>query len=403
MAGVPANPARRSAVALAAGVLIGLAIGFNSHVLAARATLSGLLPAADEERLAQVLEHVRHDYVDGIDEHRLMDGALKGMVGVLDEHSAVLSADDYADFKVATGGAYAGVGIEVTASDGLIRIVDTIPGSPAARAGVKAGEELLAVDGAPVDAAHLTQGLTRLRGAPGTRVELALRRGDGSGYALRLERCELHLSTVVSHVLTPGIAYLRISQFADSTPDELETAVGHLRAAAGGAPLALVLDLRDNPGGVLEAGIAVADAFLDSGLIVRAEGRAEGANFERHAQPGDILDGGPIAVLINARSASSAEIVAAALQDNHRATVLGQASFGKGSVQSLIPLDGGRALKLTTSRYYTPSGRSLAGRGLSPDVELPVAPAHAALAEDSEVAAAVAALSGTHSRSLAGL
>jgi carboxyl-terminal processing protease len=385
------------------GLLLGIALGLHSHVFAARTTPG--LPAADAERLAAVLEHIRQDYVDPVDEHVLMEAALQGMVGALDGHSALLDRADYDDLQSASD-AYAGVGVDIDAQAGQLRIARTLLDSPAARAGIRAGDRLLAVDGIAVDAEQLAAGLARLRGAAGSAVDLLLARGaDGATYELRLERQAMERRTVRGALLTPSVAYLAITRFGASTSTELHRAVHELRAAAGGGRLALVLDLRDNPGGTLDAAVAVAGAFLDSGLIVRAEGRGRGARFERHATQGDVLAGAPLAVLLNGRSASGAEIVAAALKDNHRARILGEPSYGKGTVQSLMPLDGGRALQLTTSRFYTPSGASLLGRGVAPDVWLPtpIADRPGAPQDDPAVRAALLALHERASGPLAGL
>jgi carboxyl-terminal processing protease len=387
------------------GLLLGIALGLHSHVFAARTTPG--LPAADAERLAAVLEHIRQDYVDPVDEHVLMEAALQGMLGALDGHSALLDRADYDDLHAASeANAGVGVGVDIDAQAGQLRIARTVADSPAALAGIRAGDRLLAVDGIAVDAQHLAEGLARLRGNAGTAVDLLLARGAGGAtYELRLERQAIERRTVRGALVTPAVAYLAITRFGASTPTELYRAVRELRAAAGGGRLALVLDLRDNPGGTLDAAVAVAGAFLDSGLIVRGEGRGHGAHFERHATQGDVLAGAPLVVLLNARSASGAEIVAAALKDNHRARILGEPSFGKGTVQSLLPLDAGRALQLTTSRFYTPSGASLLGRGVTPDLWLPtpIADRPGAPQDDPAVRAALLALHERAIGPLAGL
>jgi carboxyl-terminal processing protease len=399
----PGGAQRRTVCVGLGGLLLGIALGLHSHVFAARTTPG--LPAADAERLAAVLEHIRQDYVDPVDEHVLMEAALQGMVGALDGHSALLDRADYDDLQAA-GDAHAGIGVDIDAPAGQLRIARALPGSPAARAGIRAGDRLLAVDGIAVDAAQLAAGLARLRGPAGSAVRLLLARAaDGATYELRLERQAIERRTVHGTLLTPAVAYLAISRFGASTSTELQRAVRELRAAAGGGRLALVLDLRDNPGGTLDAAVAVAGAFLDSGLIVRGEGRGPRASFERYATHGDLLAGAPLAVLLNGRSASGAEIVAAALKDHHRAWILGQPSYGKGTVQSLLPLDAGRALQLTTSRFYTPSGASLLGRGVTPDVWLPtpIADRPGAPQDDPAVRAALLALDERAIRPLAGL
>ncbi|HET9694496.1 MAG TPA: S41 family peptidase, partial [Steroidobacteraceae bacterium] len=294
-------------------------------------------------------------------------------VANLDPHSAFLDAQQYDEMRATTTGSYSGVGIEVSAQDGRVVVVTPIEGSPAARAGVRAGDVVLAVDGQPVTADRLEQTIGRMRGAVGTLVRLAVgRAGESEPLVFALERGEVHVHTVRAEPLPGDYGYVRITQFSDSTPDDLVTAISglvHHGQDPQFHPLrGLVLDLRGNPGGVLESAVSVADAFLDDGLIVRADGRTPEARFEMSATAGDALDGQPIVVLVDGGSASGSEIVAGALRDHGRATLMGERTFGKGSVQTVIPLHDGQALKLTTSRYYTPSGTSIHERGLEPDI-----------------------------------
>ena len=275
--------------------------------------------------------------------------------------------------RVTTAGTYSGVGIEVSESEGgHIMVVTPIEGSPADRAGVRSGDELLQVDGKPVAPGSLDETIARMRGLAGSHVSIVIgRKGEPEPLRFDLARSEVHVHTVRAERLPGGYGYVRVSHFSDSTPGDFDGAIEELQTAAGASPLrGLVLDLRDNPGGVLESAVSVADSFLESGMIVRADGRTPDARFEMDATPGDLLNGAPVVVLVDAGSASGAEIVAGALRDHGRATLMGERTYGKGSVQTVMPLRDGEALKLTTSRYFTPSGRSIQERGLEPDVRV---------------------------------
>jgi carboxyl-terminal processing protease len=332
------------------------------------------------ELLDEVVTRIRREYVDPLPERAFDEAAVKGIVSNLDPHSAFLDAAEYQDMRAATSGSYSGVGIEVSAHDGRVVVVTPIEGSPAARAGVRPGDIVLAVDGRPVEAGKLDDTIARMRGATGTTVRLAVdRQGEPEPLLFSLERSEVHMHTVKAEPLPGDYGYVRISQFADSTPDDLVVALqGLVQRKDGGVDRAssihplrgMVLDLRGNPGGVLESAVGVADTFLDAGVIVRADGRTPESRFEMSATPGDLLDGQPLVVLVNRGSASGSEIVAGALRDHGRATLMGERTFGKGSVQTVIPLRDGQALKLTTSRYYTPAGASIQERGLEPDIQI---------------------------------
>ena len=256
--------------------------------------------------------------------------------------------------------------------DEQVVVVSPLEGSPAAEAGIRAGDVIVTIDGIPVGTTTLTDTIGRMRGKEGSTVRIGIAR-DGIAEPLQfnVKRRRVELHSVTADLPEPGYGTLRISQFSDVTGDETREALAALRKRNGGALKGLVLDLRDNPGGVLEAAVAVADAFLDHGVIVTAKGRTTESRFEMDAKPGDDLDGAPIVVLVNGGSASAAEIVAGALKDNHRATLMGRTTFGKGSVQTIMPLSGNSALKLTTSLYYTPAGTSINHKGIAPDIELP--------------------------------
>ncbi len=323
--------------------------------------------------LDEVAEHVRREYVDPVSRGQLEQAAVEGMVASLDPHSEFLDAAAYDEMRVSTAGTYTGVGIEVSEQEGgRIVVLAPIEGSPAERAGVRTGDTLLEVDGRPVAPGSLDETIARMRGLAGSRVGIVIdRAGEPEPLRFDLERSEVHLQTVRAERLPGGYGYVRVSHFSDSTPGDFDGAILTLQAAAGAVPLrGLVLDLRDNPGGVLESAVSVADSFLEGGMIVRADGRTPDASFEMDATPGDLLHGAPVVVLVDSGSASGAEIVAGALRDHGRATLMGERTYGKGSVQTVMPLRDGEALKLTTSRYFTPSGRSIQERGLEPDVRI---------------------------------
>jgi carboxyl-terminal processing protease len=333
------------------------------------------VPSPEEHALLdEVAEHVRREYVEPVTDDRLEQAAVAGMVASLDPHSAFLDAAAYDEMRVSTAGTYTGVGIEVAEEDdGRIVVVAPIEGSPADLAGVHAGDQLVEVDGRRIAPGALEEAIARMRGIAGTRVEVKLlREGAAAPLAFQLERSEVHVRTVRAERLPGGYGYVRVSHFSDATPGDFNAAILGMQRAPNAAPLrGLVLDLRENPGGVLESAVGVADSLLDAGLIVRADGRTPEARFEMAATPGDLLGGAPIVVLIDGGSASGAEIVAGALRDHDRATLMGERTYGKGSVQTVMPLRDGEALKLTTSRYFTPAGRSIHARGLEPDVRVP--------------------------------
>jgi carboxyl-terminal processing protease len=309
--------------------------------------------------------------VNPVDDHQLLQAAIRGMVSSLDPYSAYLDGDEYDEVKISSSGQYSGVGIEVSMEDEEVVVVSPFEGSPAAVAGIRAGDVIATIDGIPVNTTNLADTIGRMRGIEGTSVKIGiLRAGSTEPLQFTLKRSRVELHSVKAELLEPGLGYVRISHFSETTGDDLDTALKDLRKRNGAALKGLVLDLRNNPGGVLEAAVSVSDTFLDAGVIVTAKGRTPESKFEMDATPGDALKGAPIVILINGGSASAAEIVAGALKDNHRAKLMGRTTFGKGSVQTVIPLSGDRAIKLTTSLYYTPSGISINHRGIVPDIEL---------------------------------
>jgi carboxyl-terminal processing protease len=363
-------------VSVAVGALLGAGLMWlRAPAVEPQAAAPVRVPSPEEHALLdEVAEHVRREYVEPVTDDRLEQAAVAGMVASLDPHSAFLDAAAYDEMRVSTAGTYTGVGIEVAEEDdGRIVVVAPIEGSPADLAGVHAGDQLVEVDGRRIAPGALEEAIARMRGIAGTRVEVKLlREGAAAPLALQLERSEVHVRTVRAERLPGGYGYVRVSHFSDATPGDFNAAIVGMQRAPQATPLrGLVLDLRENPGGVLEAAVGVADSLLDAGLIVRADGRTPEARFEMAATPGDLLGGAPVVVLIDGGSASGAEIVAGALRDHDRATLMGERTYGKGSVQTVMPLRDGEALKLTTSRYFTPAGRSIHARGLEPDVRVP--------------------------------
>jgi carboxyl-terminal processing protease len=364
----------RAALVLTIGALVGLALSVGGHYLKSPAPPDLADISWEQARLfAEVMERVKQDYVDPVDDAELLESAMRGMVANLDAHSEFLDADEYEDIRISTTGRYSGIGLEVSIVDGEILIVSPIDGSPAHRAGILAGDVIVAIDGTTVANEGLQQTIARMRGREGSLVTIMVLRGEeDEAHEFSLRRENIQTASVRHELLEPAYGYVRVSQFNDSTAEELSRAIDDMlqteQNAQGTLLAGLILDLRNNPGGVLDAAVDVSDLFLDSGIIVTADGRTPESRFTRNAHRGDILDGAPIVVLVNNGSASASEIVAGALRDHHRAMILGTATFGKGLVQTVMPLSKGRALKLTTSRYYTPSGESINATGIVPDV-----------------------------------
>ena len=360
----------RAILVLVIGTVMGGSLSLGGSLLANRAEPEPEELTWEQARLlAEVMERVKRDYVEDVDDSVLLESAIRGMVADLDAHSEFLDADEYRDIRISTTGSYTGVGIEVGEVDGRIRVISPMAGSPAARSGIRSGDEIIAVDGVTVDTDKLQETIERMRGRRGSRVSVTVRRGDEL-VVHEMRREVVRVASVYSELLEPTYGYVRVSQFSESTARELSRAVDELQEARGGLLDGLVLDLRNNPGGVLDAAVDVSDLFLDKGLIVSAEGRSKDAKFARSAHRGDVLDGAELIVLVNKGSASASEIVAGALQDQGRALIVGTSTFGKGLVQTVMPLSRGRAIKLTTSRYYTPSGDSIHETGITPDVRV---------------------------------
>ena len=354
----------------------------------AEAKPSSRVPLEEIQRYVAVYNAIKQGYVDPVDDHKLMQSAVRGLLFDLDPHSAYLDKDDSDAFNEQTNGAYDGIGVELLQQqDGSLRVIAPIDDTPAARAGIRAGDVIVAIDGKPLSA---QDGMRMLHGSPGTRVVLTLEReGQAKPFDVTLSRETIRVTSVRAKLLEPGYGYLRISTFQADTGADFATQLGRLQAQAGGRLRGLVLDLRSNPGGLLSAAVQVADDLLDAGTIVSTRGRIPISDAIFKAAPGDLMNGAPVVVLVDAGSASASEVLAGALHDNGRARVVGSRTFGKGSVQTLLPLGNGDSVKLTTARYFTPSGKSIQASGIVPDVPLtPDAPAGSdtGLVEYSEAA-----------------
>ena len=315
-----------------------------------------------------VFELVRGDYVDDVTDDTLVEGAINGMLTSLDPHSNYLNSKNFNDMKVQTRGEFGGLGIEVSMENGLVKVVSPIDDTPAANAGLKPGDLVTHLDGNPVQGLTLPEAVEKMRGPINSDITLTIRREGREPFDVKLTRANIKIRSVRSHLEGKNIGYIRITSFNEQTDVGLNNAMKNLRQQAGNKLIGVILDLRNDPGGLLDQAVAVADAFLDKGEIVSTRGRRSEDAQRYNARPGDIATGLPVAVLINGGSASASEIVAGALQDHHRAILLGTKSFGKGSVQTIIPLPGHGAMRLTTARYYTPSGRSIQAKGIDPDI-----------------------------------
>jgi carboxyl-terminal processing protease len=350
-------------------LVVALAVNGCSS-LAADPTLS----PSDLALMQSAMRQVEKSYVVPVKPDKLVDGALKGMLSRLDPHSDYMTEREYRELVATTSGEFGGVGIEISVEDGVPQVISAIDGTPAAAAGIEPGDRIIKADGQPIVGLDISEVVRRLRGAPGSRVALTIARANQPLIEVPITRAIIRVESVKSALKAGRFGYVRISTFDESTPGELRAALGRLRREAGGSLAGMVLDLRNDAGGLLDAAVEVTSDFLDAGKVVTTRGRESDENRVYEAPPsGDLIRGTPMVVLINGASASASEIVAGALQDDRRATVLGTHSFGKGSVQSIIPLEGHGALRLTTALYYTPSGRSIQGYGITPDrvVRLP--------------------------------
>ena len=330
---------------------------------------AGELPVDQIRTFAEVFAKIKKDYVENVEDGTLLENAIKGMLEGLDPHSSYLDEDAYLDLQEGTSGEFGGLGIEVGMEDGFIKVISPIDDTPAQKAGMQSGDLVIRLDETPVKGLSLNDAVTRMRGEPGTDITLTiLREGEDKPLKITITRDVIKVKSVRTQTLEPGFGYLRISHFQSRTAEDARAGLLQLKQDNNGNLNGLILDLRNNPGGILSAAVGISDLFLDKGLIVYTEGRIDDSRLKFNAKPADILDNAPMVVLVNAGSASASEIVAGALQDHKRAIIMGQKTFGKGSVQTVLPISNAAALKLTTARYFTPSGRSIQVSGIEPDV-----------------------------------
>ena len=363
----------RNFLILTLGLVMGISISIGHSVLAERdkpvANVS--LPLDDLRTFTEVMNKIKTDYVEPVEDKTLLQNAIRGMLSGLDPHSAYLDAESFKDLQVSTTGEFGGLGIEVSMEDGFVKVISPIDDTPAQQAGINAGDLIIRIDDIPVKGLTLGEAVNRMRGKPGSEIVLTVvREGEEKPLKFTLKRAVIKVNSIKGRTLEPGFGYVRISQFQSNTGESLTQFINKLKQENGDKLKGLILDLRNNPGGVLNASVDVADAFLEKGLVVYTDGRVRDSHQKFSAKPVDIIKGAPLVVLINGGSASASEIVAGALQDHKRAIIMGSKSFGKGSVQTVVPMDDGAALKITTARYYTPSGRSIQAEGITPDIPL---------------------------------
>ena len=362
---------------LSLGIMLGVFMGICGSVFAekddapAPVAATETLPYEDLRTFTEIFGRIKKDYVEPVSDKKLLEDAVKGMLSGLDPHSAYLDPEEYQELKEGTSGQFGGLGIEVTMENGFIKVVSPIDDTPAQKAGIKAGDLIIKLDDKPVKGMTLAEAVKHMRGAAGSKILLfVVREGADAPLKITITRDIIKVKSVKNRILEKDYGYVRISSFQSGTGEALKEALAKLKKDNKEPLKGIVLDLRNNPGGVLNAAVEVSDAFMKSGLIVYTEGRIANSQMRFSAAPDDLIDGAPMVVLINAGSASASEIVAGALQDSKRAIIMGEKSFGKGSVQTILPTNTGSAIKLTTARYFTPSGRSIQAKGIEPDVAL---------------------------------
>ncbi len=327
------------------------------------------LPLEELRIFSEVFGKIKSEYVDPVDDSTLLKGAIHGMVRELDPHSAFLEPQAFKELRLTTEGKFSGLGIEVTIEDGLIKVISPMDGTPAFHAGIRPGDLILMLDGVPVRGMSLKEAVDKMRGPPGSEIRLTIsREGEPDSMEIVLTRAIIKAASVKAQLLQAGFGYARLSSFQSGSARNLRTRIAELKNSNGASLEGFVLDLRNNSGGVLAGAVEVSDMFLGSGEIVSTRGRTELSAQSYSATPDDVIDGAPMVILVNGGSASASEIVSGALQDHRRAIIMGARTFGKGSVQTIIPMGNGGALKITTARYYTPSGRSIQATGITPDI-----------------------------------
>ncbi len=364
--------ATRSLFILTIGLVLGIALTVGGSVLADRTDVQNApLPLDELQNFAEVFGKIKSDYVEPVKDKALLESAIRGMLAGLDPHSAYLDPKEFKDLQVSTTGEFGGLGIEVGMEDGFVKVISPIDDTPAQKAGIKPGDLIVRLNETLVKGLTLNDAVNMMRGKPGTKITLTVvREGEPKPLKFAITREVIKVKSVKYHTLESHYGYVRITSFQTQTGEQLMKALSALKKENGGKLDGLVLDLRNNPGGVLGAAVSVADAFLTKGLIVYTDGRTKDSQSKYMATPGDMLNGAPIVVLVNGGTASAAEIVSGALQDHKRALIMGSRTFGKGSVQTIFPMSNGGAVKLTTARYFTPSGRSIQAEGIVPDIKL---------------------------------
>jgi len=379
---------KNNSVILFLGIVLGVLLSLGGTVFADRETVSetsesagnavsenleqaDTLPYEELRAFTEVFGRIKRDYVEPVSDKKLLEDAIKGMLSGLDPHSAYLDVEQFKELREGTMGQFGGLGIEVTMENGFVKVVSPIDDTPAQRAGMKSGDLIVRLDEKPVKGMTLGDAVKIMRGEPDTDILLTvIREGEEAPLKVNITRAIIKVKSVKHKMLEPGYGYLRIGSFQSRTGQGVVDAIAELKKQNKSSLKGLVLDLRNNPGGVLNAAVEVSDAFLEKGLIVYTEGRIKNSEMRFNAAPGDEINGIPLVVLINAGSASASEIVAGALQDHKRAVIMGEKSFGKGSVQTILPTGKNAAVKLTTARYYTPLGRSIQAEGIEPDIVL---------------------------------
>jgi len=363
----------KTIMVLVFGIFVGISVSLTSSVLAEKdaTTTSAGLPLNELRNFSDIFARVKSDYVEEVDDKTLLEHAIRGMLTGLDPHSTYLSPEEYKELKIGTTGKFGGLGIQVGMEDGFVKVISPIDDTPAFRAGLESGDLIIRLNDKSVKGMTLNDAVKIMRGKPGTDIKLTvIREGADKPLPFTVTRDIISVNSVKSRILEPDYGYIRISNFQSKTARDLVTEISKLKKDNKNELKGLVLDLRNNPGGVLSAAADVSDAFINDGKLVYTKGRIENTEFEFNAKPGDIMNGSPVVVLINGGSASASEIVAGALQDHRRAVIMGSKSFGKGSVQTIQELRSGGAVKITTARYFTPNGRSIQGEGITPDIIL---------------------------------
>ena len=358
----------RTSTFFIAGLLIGLSLAIGHSVYALKDT-EETIPFKDLQAFSDVFSRIKSDYVEAVDDKKLIEDAIRGMLSGLDPHSSYLDGEEFSELRIGTTGQFGGLGIEVGMENGFVKVISPIDDTPAERSGVKAKDLIIRLDEKPVKGMTLNDAVKVMRGKPNTDIKLTIvREGEPKPLEITITREIIRVKSVKKRLLEPEYGYVRITNFQSRTSTDLLKAISDLQEK--GKLKGMVLDLRNNPGGVLNGAVGVSDAFLNEGLIVYTEGRIDDSSMKYTATPGDALNGQPLVVLVNGGSASASEIVAGAMQDHKRGIIMGFNTFGKGSVQTIQELRNGSAVKLTTARYYTPSGRSIQAEGIIPDIEL---------------------------------